>query len=212
MPIHLSAASPSEDPAENGGAKADAPQCVSPCPAPANLYACRESRAEALKHHRLSFGMYRSPGRIFFNPRADILYFGRCEGYGASAAQFCTVMTLCAPEDLARVRRLAINEAVFKVGCKYVHSLAADVFEHVRERMPALEELVFVPSGEGEPGGGGGRDGGVLVDVGFTEEMVGMAAQVQAAVQDFSERHPEWERPTCRVMALGRGSAMGSGP
>lgn len=184
---------------------------MSPSAAPANLYVCRESRAEALKHYRLSFGMYRSPGRIFFNPEWDILYFGRCEGYGASAAQFCTVMALCEPEDLARVRRLAINEAVFKVGSKYLHSLAADVLEHVRARMPGLEELIFVPSREGELGLGDEYvSGSTLVDVGHLDEAAGMATQVQAAVQVISERHPEWRRPRCRVMALERGPGRGS--
>lgn len=155
--------------------------------------------------------MYRSPGRIFFNPESDILYFGRCEGYGASAAQFCTVMALCAPEDLARVKRLAINEAVFKVGCKYVQSLAADVLDHVRARMPRLEELVFVPSQEGELGFADDYDsGGMLVDANFPEGMAGMAAQVQAAIQDFSERHPEWERPKCKVMTLEKWATTGA--
>ena len=155
--------------------------------------------------------MYRSPGRIFFNPESDILYFGRCEGYGASAAQFCTVMALCAPEDLARVKRLAINEAVFKVGCKYVHSLAADVLEHVRARVPKLEELVFVPAREGELILADEYDfGSTLVDISLTGETAGMAAQVQAAVQDFSEKHPDWERPRCRVTALERGPGRGS--
>lgn len=155
--------------------------------------------------------MYRSPGRIFFNPESDILYFGRCEGYGASAAQFCTVMALCAPEDLARVKRLAINEAVFRVGCKYVHSLAADVLEHVRARVPRLEELVFVPARQAGPSLVDEYDfGSALVDMNLTGETAGMAAQVQAAVQDFSEKHPEWERPRCRVMAAERGPGNGS--
>lgn len=150
--------------------------------------------------------MYRSPGRIFFNPESDILYFGRCEGYGASAAQFRTVMALCEPEDLARVKRLAINEVVFRVGCKYVHSLAADVLVHVRARMPGLEELVFVPAEEGETDAGEEYDpDSSLVEVSLTEDMAGMAAQVQAAVHDFWEMHPEWQPPKCRVMALQKG-------
>lgn len=155
--------------------------------------------------------MYRSPGRIFFNPESDILYFGRCEGYGASAAQFCTVMALCAPEDLARVKRLAIHEAVFKVGCKYVHSLAADVLDHIRARVPGLEELVFVPARDAEPGLVDEYDfGSALVDVSLTGETAGMADQVQDAVQDFSEKHLGWRRPRCRVMALERGPGRGS--
>ncbi|SPO01051.1 uncharacterized protein DNG_03798 [Cephalotrichum gorgonifer] len=201
VPIHLYATSPSEEPAENSQ-----PQCVSPCPAPASLYVCRESRTEALKHHRLSFGMYRSQGRIFFDSDSDVLYFGRREGIGASGAQFCTAMTLCAPEDLARVKRLAINESVFKVGCKYVHSLATDVLSHLCARMPELEELVFVPEEEILPDTADdcGHES-ELTNMNFTLKMMGMGSQMRAVMRDFCERHPEWKPPRCRVMTLQRG-------
>lgn len=209
MPLHIDAQSPSETGSESFPSLLAIPQCVSPCPAPANLHVCHEARREALKFHRLSFGMYRQPGRIFFNPDSDILYFGSHEGFGASEAHFRTAMSLCSPEDLGSVRQLAINEAVFKVGCKYVHSLAADVLALVRSRMPALEELVFVPAGavEAEDVAYSGYDADlVLIDIGGTKETIEMSRQVKMALRDFCERYPDWKKPKCRIMAMVRSS------
>lgn len=158
--------------------------------------------------------MYREPGRIFFNPGSDILYFGYREGFGASEAQFRTAMSLCSPTDLARVRRLAINEAVFRVGCKYVHSLAADVLALVRIRMPVLEELVFIPAAAVGPDGAtySGYDADlVLVDIGATKETIEMTGQVKLAVEDFCTRYPDWKKPKCQVMAMMRSSKQRGG-
>lgn len=149
--------------------------------------------------------MYRQPGTIFFNPDSDILYFGYREGFGASEAQFRTAMSLCCPEDLARVRRLALNEAVFRVGCKYVHSLTADVLELVRLRMPALEELVFIPAiwaGADDMAYSSYDADLLLVDMGAAKQAVEMAWQIKTAMRDFSTRYPTWKKPNCRVMAM----------
>lgn len=89
--------------------------CTSPAPIPANLHACHESRSEALRRYGLSFGIARQPGRVFFDPDQDVLYFGPRDGFMASEAQLRTVLTLCCPEELRRVRKVAINDALFWV-------------------------------------------------------------------------------------------------
>ncbi|KAG6040534.1 hypothetical protein E4U41_000247, partial [Claviceps citrina] len=89
------------------------------------------------------------PGHIFFNPRSDILYFGPKEGYMAADAQFHTCMTMCDPSQLASVRRVAISDALFWVGNSYnsmtAASLTVEVIRQLYLRMPALEQLIFVP-------------------------------------------------------------------
>ncbi|KAF3770074.1 hypothetical protein M406DRAFT_66519 [Cryphonectria parasitica EP155] len=91
------------------------PGCSSPALIPANLHTCHESRREALRRYRLSFGITRGPGHIFFDPGADTLYFGPRDGFMASEAQLRTVLALCDPAELARVERVAINDALFWV-------------------------------------------------------------------------------------------------
>lgn len=87
--------------------------CSSPAPIPVNLHVCHESRREALRRYQLLFGIAQQPGRIFFDPDQDVLYFGPRDGFMASEAQLRTVLTLCDPEELRRIRKVAINDALF---------------------------------------------------------------------------------------------------
>lgn len=89
--------------------------CTSPAPIPVNLHVCHESRSEALRRYRPSFGIARQPGQILFDPDEDVLYFGPRDGFMASEAQLRTVLMLCCPEELLRVRKVAINDALFWV-------------------------------------------------------------------------------------------------
>lgn len=89
--------------------------CTSPAPIPVNLHVCHESRSEALRRYRPSFGIARQPGQIFFDPDEDVLYFGSRDGFMASEAQLRTVLMLCCPDELLRVRKVAINDALFWV-------------------------------------------------------------------------------------------------
>lgn len=90
-------------------------QCTSPAPIPTNLHVCRESRREALRRYSLYFGTAGRQGCIFFDPARDVLYFGLRDGFMASEAQLRTVLTLCAPSELAMVQRIAVNYAMFWV-------------------------------------------------------------------------------------------------
>jgi hypothetical protein len=42
---------------------------------PAALHTCRESRLEALKVYKLTFGYLMDPGKVYFNPFSDILLY-----------------------------------------------------------------------------------------------------------------------------------------
>lgn len=95
----------------------------------------------------------------------------------AAEAQLRTMLTLCDPEELARVERVAVNDAVFwSAGAippppSHIHSnntavglqqggnaeqqqrmiassLLVDVLQLLRARLPGLRELVFVPRDE----------------------------------------------------------------
>ncbi|OLN81788.1 hypothetical protein CCHL11_08923 [Colletotrichum chlorophyti] len=178
--------------------------CTSYAPVPVNLHVCHESRREALGSYRLSFGMTRNPGQIFFDEAHDILYFGARDGYMASEAQFLTVMALCDPADLANVRHLAINDSLFWVDSTYQSMSAAnltiEVLKQVRARMPRLKRLVFVP-----------RDENPVYDdhvelapanlYGPLEQR--MARQMEAAVAAVCSMFPDWTPPQWCIMALG---------
>lgn len=89
--------------------------CTSQAKIPTNLHVCHESRREGLRQYRASFGIARRLGQTFFDPDQDYLYFGPRDGFMASEANLRTVLSLCDPNELAQVRRVAINEALFWV-------------------------------------------------------------------------------------------------
>jgi len=98
------------------------------------------------------FGIARRPGRVYFDPARDVLFFGR-KGSGLMGphAQYFTVCALC-EGDLRRVRRIAVDEAVLgpvtRGSSEAERDLALDraVHELVLRMvgLPALEELIFV--------------------------------------------------------------------
>ncbi|KAG6110329.1 hypothetical protein E4U31_006033 [Claviceps sp. LM219 group G6] len=128
--------------------------CTSDASVPVNLHVCAESRADALKHFQRAFGFARLPGHIYFNPASDILYFGPQDGYMAADAQFHTCLSMCDPLELASVRRIAISDALFWVGESYnsmtAASLTVEVFRQLSVRMPALQQIIFVPREQDE--------------------------------------------------------------
>ncbi|KAL7898541.1 hypothetical protein HDV63DRAFT_354969 [Trichoderma sp. SZMC 28014] len=167
--------------------------CMSSAPVPVNLHVCTESRLEALQTYRPCFGFARGPSQIFFNPEIDIMYFGPCEGFMAANSQFRTCMMLCDQQELASVRRLAINDALFWIGNTYNSMTAArftlEVLREVATRMTGLEELIFVPWEE---------------ENGHYEETVRerMARQIQTAMQSISQQFPSWEPPPWSIVSL----------
>ncbi|KUI62278.1 hypothetical protein VP1G_09406 [Cytospora mali] len=89
--------------------------CTSPAAIPTNLHVCHESRREALRQYRSSFGIARQPGQVFFAPDQDVLYFGPRDGFMASEANLRTILSMCDPAELAQIKRVAINDALFWV-------------------------------------------------------------------------------------------------
>ena len=174
--------------------------CTSSAQIPANLHVCRESRLEALQSYHPSFGIARGPGQVFFDPERDILYFGARDGYMASEAQFLTVMSLCNQEELSRVRYVAINDALFWINSNY-HSMAAanltvEVIMQIRNRIPNLRELIFVPRDENPV---------YSDDAIFLAPAMGqtrMSRQIQAAMKTVQATHPDWTPLSWRIMAL----------
>ncbi|KAH8757645.1 hypothetical protein F5883DRAFT_370009, partial [Diaporthe sp. PMI_573] len=127
--------------------------CSSQAKIPTNLHVCHESRREALRQYRASFGIARQPGQTFFDSEQDYLYFGPRDGFMASEANLRTVLSLCDPTELAQVRRVAVNEALVWVYDSAWHrqspsSLLVDILRLVRARLPGLRELVLVPRDE----------------------------------------------------------------
>lgn len=170
--------------------------CKSIAPIPAHLHACVESRTFALSHYSLSFSYCGQVPRIFFRPETDILYFGPRLGYMASNSQLHTFLLMNDQADLATVRRIAIDDAVFwnnygrfatqitsrpLAGDEIPYSSleavgnTVNILREIRHRMPALEEVIFLPQG------GRYAPGTSLDDVRET-----MRAQVQTSINDLS--------------------------
>ncbi|TDZ27132.1 hypothetical protein C8035_v011933 [Colletotrichum spinosum] len=179
--------------------------CTSYAAVPVNLHVCHESRAEALKLYRLSFGMTRNPGQIFFDNRCDVLYFGARDGYMASEAQFLTVMALCDPADLAEVRHLAINDSLFWVNSCYqsmsAANLTVEVLKQVQSRMPKLERLLFIPRDENPVY----DTEAVLVEPNHGDLEKQMARQMGTAMRGVCHMFPNWTPPRWSITALGAG-------
>lgn len=120
---------------------------VSSATIPANLHACRESRAEALRVYRLLLGSAFPASKIFFSPRRDILYFGARSDYHSSRTQLATFLERAPRDQLAQVRRLAINAAaVWDANTTRTVSTVQlmECLRWVLERLSHLEELIFV--------------------------------------------------------------------
>lgn len=144
--------------------------CTSVAPVPTLLHVCAESRAVALRHWPLSFSFCQQPPQIFFRPEDDILYFGPRPGYMAANGQLHTFLCLTNPSDVAKVRRVAIDDSLFWADSGFAgpgaaksrmgpgpwsyHSLLAisltvDAIRQMCRRMPDLEEIIFVPQAGG---------------------------------------------------------------
>lgn len=128
--------------------------CTSSAAVPVNLHVCHDSRVEALRTFRLCFGIGRQPGQVFFDPTQDILYFGARRGFMASESQFRSIMTMTSPQELASVRRLAINDDMLWLGGAPYESTSAarrtvELLMELRSRMPGLREVYFVPRDNG---------------------------------------------------------------
>ncbi|KAF4340935.1 hypothetical protein FBEOM_5149 [Fusarium beomiforme] len=180
--------------------------CTSTATIPANLHACAESRTEALKYYGLGFGFARGPGQVFLDPDRDILYFGPRVGYMAADSQFQTCMSMCGPEELALVRRLAINDALFWVDTTYrsmtAASLTVELLRRIQSRMPGLEELIFVPREEETPDS--------LSYIEPTMVYVRMAQQIQVAFETLRQQTPDWSPPSWRIISLSAFQSVGA--
>ncbi|QPC78786.1 hypothetical protein HYE68_009538 [Fusarium pseudograminearum] len=180
--------------------------CTSSATIPSNLHACSESRDEALKYYGLGFGFARGPGQIFLDPEHDILYFGPRDGYMAADSQFQTIMSMCDPEELALVRRLAINDALFWVDDSYrsmtAASLTVELLRRIQARMPGVEEIIFVPRPE--------QSRGPETYIEPSMVYMRMAHQIQTALATLCEQTPGWTPPCWRILPLSAFQSVGA--
>lgn len=138
----------------------------------------------------------------------------------AASAQFHTCMSLCSPADLRRVRRLALHEdlfssSVFSSCCAPWYwsglavALTVECLRLVRDRMPAVEEVIFVSSS----GACHSVDRGSDEEDDEDEEMLvvdddedddapaRLVAQVQTAMRDLAAAGDgAWEPPRWTVV------------
>ncbi|KAK2590239.1 hypothetical protein QQS21_012085 [Conoideocrella luteorostrata] len=185
--------SPSPSDAEPCTTKSSFIGCTSDAPAPVNLHVCAESRVDALRSFQRAFGFARMPGQIIFSPESDILYFGPREGYMAAESQFHTCMSMCDPAQLALVRRIAISDALFWSQGTYnsmtAASLTVEIVKKIALRMPALEQIIFVPREEDE-----------MTEPILTEERI--THQIQMAMPTVCRQLPWWRPPPWAIVFL----------
>ena len=117
----------------------------------------------------------------------------------AADAQFRTCMAMCDPCELASVRRLAVNDALFWIDDMYRSMAAAnltyDLVDIVPTRMPRLEELLFVPREEEEE-----NEDRLQQNMSAVKQRIGQ--QISSAMFTLSQEHPERRLPTWRVATL----------
>ncbi|KAI5459990.1 hypothetical protein BGZ63DRAFT_425939 [Mariannaea sp. PMI_226] len=174
--------------------------CTSSAIIPANLHVCTESRAAALKYYQLQFGFARGPGQVFFNPVHDILYFGPRDGYMMADSQFHTCMSMCDPNELAAVRRVAINDGLFWIDSTYrsmtASRMTVELLRRLQARLPGLEEIIFVPREEES------LDNLWPECVEPTMVYVRIAHQIQTALATLCEHTPDWTPPDWKILPL----------
>jgi hypothetical protein len=113
---------------------------------------------------------------------------------------------MCDPEELALVRRLAINDALFWVDESYrsmtAASLTVELLRRIQARMPGLEEIIFVPRPE--------ESRGSESYVEPTMVYVRMARQIQTALATLCEQTPGWTPPCWRILPLSAFQSVGA--
>ncbi len=221
VPIRCGASSLSSSPCPSPPAAAALVGCTSTAPIPPLLHACHESRTEALRRYALVLGIARQPGRVFLDLEHDILYFGPRDGYMASAAQLRTVLTLAPPHELARIRRVAVSEALFTLDYpvppppphRHHHlssrvppvaaSLTVEVLGLLRARLPGLRELIFVPRDENPAY----SPSAVLVESAVMQKR--LARQIDAAMRAVcTDAPPGWLPPEWSIMTVASTSEL----
>ncbi|KAH8663587.1 hypothetical protein BGZ60DRAFT_432727 [Tricladium varicosporioides] len=146
---------------------------------PANLHACSESRHLALQTYSLAFNLAHCEKKVFFNfgrdrnsdqygfanaygerggyGDSDVMYFGeKGEGYMAAFRHFVSSICLIIPTELAKVRRLAVHEALFvglrdgeRANFSVTGSCLRQFWEYVRTKFTGLEEVTFLCGEQG---------------------------------------------------------------
>ncbi|KAL6694622.1 hypothetical protein J3F84DRAFT_49027 [Trichoderma pleuroticola] len=167
--------------------------CTSTTRIPVNLQVCTESRTEALKSYQPSLGFFRGDGLVYFNYDIDILYFGPREGFMAADSQFHTCMLLCEPSELARVRRLAVSEAMFRLSGDTYELMCAtrftlEMLRQVSERMTGLEELILVPWEE------------EMVEPALVHDR--LTKQMRSALTSMRQVKSSWRSPPWKITHL----------
>ncbi|RYO79231.1 hypothetical protein DL764_010041 [Monosporascus ibericus] len=200
-----SIASPTPSSACQGYNDDAAPRFTSSAPIPANLHACRESRWEAMRRYRLLFATCGESGRIFFDPMADILYFGARDGDAASESQLCNFMALIRFEEMACLRYIAINEMLIPGGRTVIDGATVgaaeytveDVMYHINLLFPFLKQL-FIVCGDKNPVY---SPDSVLAEPNTPNRLI--ERRVNAAIRSIQREQVGWTPPqwTVRVIA-----------
>ncbi|RYP09244.1 hypothetical protein DL765_008509 [Monosporascus sp. GIB2] len=181
-----------------------APCFASSATIPANLHTCRESRWEAMKRYKLLFGTCGEPGRIFFDPMDDILYFGARDGEAASESQLCNFMTLVPFEDMACLRYIAINELLIPGGRTLVDGASVgaaeytveDVMYHINLLFPFLKQL-FIICGDKNPVY---SSDSVLAEPSAPNRLI--ERRVDAAIRSIQRKQAGWTPPQWAVRVI----------
>ncbi|KAK4192402.1 hypothetical protein QBC35DRAFT_222007 [Podospora australis] len=153
-------------------------QCFSPTPPPAILSACQESRDEALRFYRRTFGTKAHPeGRIYFHPALDVLYVPRTGmmGYSDAARDFGTVVLSSGADLIRKVAVDYVNPEIRRPWEVYSKFCLIRGFPNLKEA------YLVIASSDSQPPQQGGAAGDVeLIDPrGNKEEIMGIMERVR---------------------------------
>ncbi|KAI1267306.1 hypothetical protein F5Y18DRAFT_379830 [Xylariaceae sp. FL1019] len=176
--------------------------CTSSSSIPANLHVCQESRFEALKQYTPLFGVRGQPGKIYFNPLKDALYFGLRDGFAAGEAHLDAFMTMISPSDRLCVRHIAINEVFSRNGGSFDQNIfiprggTEKLMCQMQARFRNLKQLTFVCN-----------DSNPIYssDATFVEPCQKnrlVERRIQTAVQTIKKRYPQFALPSCSIRAI----------
>ncbi|KAF4510421.1 hypothetical protein G6O67_002309 [Ophiocordyceps sinensis] len=146
-----------------------------------------------------AFGFARGPGHVIFGPESDVIWFAPREGCMAADSQFHTCMSMCDQAQLARVRRIAVSDALFWIDdtsrSMTAATLTIEVVKQLATRMSSLERIIFVTRDEDE-----------AADLPVAVER--MARQIQMALATICQQAPLWRPPPWEILSTTSLSTM----
>ncbi|KAI1326071.1 hypothetical protein F5Y16DRAFT_249215 [Xylariaceae sp. FL0255] len=190
-----------------GNCDAQLVQCTSSSSIPVNLHVCHESRVEALKRYKVLFGVGGQPGKVYFDPMRDTLYFGVRDGFAGSEAHLNAFVGMISAEDRSLIEHVAINEVLIRDGTILDWSstftppatpqMATEKLVcQIQSRLRNLKQITFV-CGDSNPLY---SSDSIFVDPDQKNRLV--ERRIRDAIQKLGQKYPRFAPPSWDIRAI----------